>query len=387
MNGDSTQSTEIVSELRNGFSQLSNDIRQMVTTTSAGLNNIQGDARYSSSVLKSAGERIKGTFAKGMGFVGQTFSSSYNAPAHIGRDLAYNWGLTSSRDMEAPLAKSLARRNLGMRGENLGSLVMKDILPTALMFTNTPLWAGYSAMTMGMEDKREVNKWKINLAQTSKQFIRGDVSTALEGTGWNENQLGQLASYHMSMGKNYKGISSGEQELLSQIAPAIGAMKDVSSVAEYKRNYRKLLDNTKEVMKTLHTSLDESVKLIQDMNQLGIKDVSGFTKLTGKATNLTNFTEDQIVQIASNVGGSFQKMGFSKDYSAKMAVEGAIAKEGVAIPGMLNIFSRKEMIASMLTPDMKYDPSTVAGVLNGTIGYTDLISKGSKNYGQINSSV
>jgi len=371
----------IAEEIRKGFSGLSADLKGALKGADSGLSRLSSDVKYGGSVLGGATRRIKHGVGTAFGFIGETFSSEFNKPSRFARDLYYLNSNKTPRDMSREQAKYYAQEHMNQRLDTFGNFVAKDLA----MWSSLGYLPGWER---GVGNSKDFYAWKNITDRSSKHFITGmNSSNRLTGTGWSDSEASNVASFHQDFALSNKTFSQDEQQSITDISSQLGYFNKTSSVQEYKKKYKELIDGTKEIMKTLHASMEEGVQMMSSLSSMKIDNKPGFIKNVGIAAANSGYSSQQILQYAGMTSDNFYSQGFSKKFGAEIAVE-AIKSGGQQLRlGSVGKFLSGDINkAAFMNKDMTFNEDLYKSLLSGKSSYSDIMEPGMSNLADFSSS-
>ena len=377
------ENDNIGKDISRGFDRLSKDIRGMTDKISRTAERMDRDL---SNTARQANSKVGPVAERTANFLGETFTREYNKPALWSRDLVTMMGRTP-RDMSQRQASAYATDHWNQRLGQVGSDVVTNLLPLAMyMFGGVPGMIGATAIEMlappEMSKARRINEYKAMIDRTSQNYmLSGNSTNSITGRGWNKTQRNEIAKFHAITENDEKLIDSNEQMMMAEIAGMGGYFKDIKTTDEYKHKYRKLIDGTKEAMKTLHMSLEEATGLMTEINNMRISDSPGFIRNVGLAAARSGMSSDQVISYAKNIGASLNMAGIEKEDAYNLATGMMTDNPGVNrhnIESVSNAVNSPTFIAGFMG-EKGIDQDKVDSFLSGDTSYIDHIKRGA-NY-------
>jgi hypothetical protein len=401
-------------DIRNGLANLVEEIKKSYRGIEEGMTRMSRDMTDTSRTIKEGSSRLNRDFAEfkrdveggtrrfmssagvasrsAISFLGETFTRDFNKPALWSRDLAQVTGMAPEpRDMTRAQARMIAERNWRQRGEQFGDTILREGVGLAAYFVpgvGLPVGLAYSAaMSRYVPDKKRMYEWDAMLENTSQKYILSGISkNRVSGVGWSESERRDLSLYHLQTERDNKYFKKEEHQLIANLSAEMGYFNadNTKSIADYKQNYKRLLDGTKEAMKVLHISLEEAIETMGVLGQMGVKDVASATRRIGVTAAATGMSRQQVMQYAQNMGQGLINIGVSKDdafnIAAGMASSGTPATAPISVN---NLMADTAVIAGLLDDEGKIDKDYVNRVIAGEIGYSDIITRGTSYMGKL----
>ena len=110
------------------------------------------------------------------------------------------------------------------------------------------------------------------LEQTSYRYINAGSALADPrfGSGMSRNARREATNFIMGMERNDPFLDMDDMNNILQGSSSMGLMNGVSSMDQFKSRFKDIADAVKVVTKTLHTTLEQSLKTIQELRSIGI---------------------------------------------------------------------------------------------------------------------
>lgn len=366
--------------IEKGFRRLSQDIKRYTDTVIRGSQRITSDVKHVGSVTEGAHKSfMSSVVAPPMRVIGRAFSREFNTPPFWLKDLVYQAG-REPLDMTRAQARYYAGRHWRQRGDQLKHSFFTDILPLVGLFGGMPTYLAAEAAgsIFGGRDAKETWAWRNLMDKTGQSFITSGYSNnTVTGTGWSEAEQASLSRFHYDFAKENKIFNAESQRQIQEFATNIGYFDKTTNMDEYKRKYKDLISGTKEVMQTLHQSMEEALKTMGYISKLGVSDVSGTIKDIGVAAAATGMSSAQVLQFAGGVSGALYQKGFSKEYGADVGLNAATAgakehRAGITATHMSN----PKLMAAFFDENMNFKQETWDKFAAGEYDPLDIITQG-----------
>lgn len=151
------------------------------------------------------------------------------------------------------------------------------------------------------EDVQEHTQRVNYLRDSSFRYMQGGGpgSDGRYSTGFNRAEAGKIARGITSMGIEDIQLSQGEMSGILDSGTQMGLFKGagINDSASFLKKFKELVTNVKQVSRTLNMSLDEGMRAMAEMNQMGISspsDVSRFTRGTSTMGAAGGYTSQEM---------------------------------------------------------------------------------------------
>lgn len=313
-----------VDMLQNSMSQLVGELRQVGdairesarSISSYGMHQASQFAGFTTSAnnaLVGGAASIMAAPPAGTNFFRETFSSQFNKPSLWSRDLVAMAGLRTYDDMYKSEAQRYARHNLGYRAEMAGLKTMQtagSLASWALPFpANLVVGLGVNA-TLGeyIKNRQQENDWWGYLDKVGRNnALLGKGGT---GTGWTDSSLKDMSKWLSTQDKAWYNRGAMKQEdMQTTIAAAEmqGYFFNTVDPQDFKRKVTKLVNNTKDIMRTMKMANDEAAALIGEMEFFGYKDSNRTIKEMNRTAAMTGLSFSDV----KNFGMEYAKTNYA----------------------------------------------------------------------------
>lgn len=370
----------IGNDISRGFDRLSKDLREMTDKINRSFNSIDRDL---SNTARQVNNRVEPAVNRTASFLGETFTREYNKPALWSRDLVTMMGRTP-RDMTSRQAQAYATDHWNQRLGQAGSDVLTNLLPLGMyMFGGIPGIIGATAMETLMPPEiskaRRINQYSAMIDRSSQNYmLSSNSSNSITGRGWSIAQRNEIAKFHAMTENKDKLINGEEQMVMAEMAGLGGYFKGTRTTDEYKNKYRKLIEGTKEAMKTLHMSLEEATNMMNEISSMGINNSTGFISNVSLAAARSGMSSDQVMSYARNIGASLNMAGIGKEGAYNLATGMITDKPGVNrynIESVTKTVNSPALIAGFMGKD-GIDEKMISGFLSGETSYRNVLKQG-----------
>lgn len=183
----------------------------------------------------------------------------------------------------------------------------------------------YEAITMS-EKRERFEQLAIKQGHADVNSIHS--RNKITGTGWSKEQSSDigwfLGTADLTSGFSEEGITS----LVGQGGQG-GYFKGANTVGEYKKKVKELMEGTERIMKALHTSQEEAVDVMNNINKMKVSDKTGFIGKLNQASAMSGLSSRQLTGFASSMGGQwYNQYGMNRESSAGVALSMAGLSEG-----------------------------------------------------------
>jgi len=375
----------VLKEMKQSIDNLAHNFSQGVNTLQQGTERLVSSVSSGYNTVAEATNRfMSGPVARTLGTVQNTFSREFNAPAHFGRDLAVLFG-REPRDMTSGQANYFAKEHWNQRLNQAGNFVKDEALGWGSFFAGSALTSATAAGIPGgiaavaayeiakgklFRDPEEMYRYKNIINTVGLDSITSEYSRdKIQGVGFTSRESTDLSKWHQDIIKeDYKKTFKGDEfELVLQAAGAGGYYKELKGVEDYKRRTQELFKGTKEVMKTLHMSLEEAVQVMNDVGKMKIPNAVPFIRKVGTASAFTGMSTSQITNYAEKVGDQMHKtLGVSKGFASEMAVGSLASGAGTYGVNAFNEFASNDaFLLGIMGENGKIDKDLLIRSLSG----------------------
>ena len=253
------------------------------------------------------------------------------------------------RNLEPGESQAKARKDLAERlavGET--ALLTEGVLPTVLgglgaaagsAFLPGPGTVGGliggAALGIGADMVLNADVVKDHFArgafieEASDRFMRTGQSTALDGRGFDREEVGEVVNFLEAVGDRESFFSKEELDGLMRDLTSRGLFDDSRSVDDFKAKFTKAKDNLQAIMQQVGVSIEEGTQLLSDLSQVGVGEYEVPTVL-------------RQLEMASN------RAGLDVSQTTGWAVQGAVqALQGTGIDYRLGVGLQTSNLAQM----------------------------------------
>jgi hypothetical protein len=270
------------------------------------------------------------------------------SPEYHGQQLSFGQSLSgafargiSPRNMKASDYEAIARRDLSERMAQTTLAIGTEVaapsmigagvtkLATRLIGASGPVGIGLGiAAGFGVDAllNNDIVRHHLQrgsfLEQASGRFIRPGVSNSKMGRGFDRSEIGDISRHISGLSAEDPTFSKDEYDDLLKDFTFAGNFNGVRDVEEFKRKFTESKDNLKAIMETFHTSIKEGVKVMEQMNALGVdqSNVKGHVERMSHVAQMSGLSPSSAmqasIQMSSNVFGG---TGIDLSYGQSMA--------------------------------------------------------------------
>jgi hypothetical protein len=252
-------------------------------------------------------------------------NNEYNKPSNWWRDTLALGG-KEFIDVSSQDARRRARRNWSVRGQDL----MHSAISTGMAFipvVGLPLALGYEflAKPLLMEDSRRTNEYWDWYEKTGGRNIGAKWSRSAEG-GWTQVEQKALAEQTQVLYKG-SGYKKSQFDDMMAMAEQSGYFKayDKTSVDQQVTKIKKMMNDAKYVMQTLHTTAEEAVKILSDVEKMGKTGgkvgTHAYTSQLNRASAYSGLSPMQLHEYSVGRSDFFKGMGYSTRNATEMTLQ------------------------------------------------------------------
>jgi len=322
-----------------GFDKLGRIFKESLTEVKETIVNtnqvIHRDAERTSNYMLSQASVIAG---KTSTFMNETFSRDFNKPALWSRDIAALVGNANYRDMSPEQAKYYAGVHMKQRGE-MGLVQAAGLAAWIGPGGGVIPGFAYSMLAQPILEKYVVQRHEYQnyLDKTGmKNILAGQSQNTLMHTGWTDEQKKDLTKYLMGRPYSETGFDREEADQIREFADQLGYYKGTASVENYKQKTKALFTNVREIMKALHTSVEDAVEVMAGVSMMaGPAGGKPYKEAVGQliaAVHYTGLPPTQLMGVANQVGESlYNAYGVKKEWGSRWGLELQKRKETALI--------------------------------------------------------
>lgn len=242
-----------------------------------------------------------------------TWNNEYNRPASWWRDTLALMG-KDFVDVNKEESQKMAKRNWNYR-LTMGAWEAPGLALYSVPIVGMPLGLAYDAFAapaLQAGTKRRYEYWNF-LDRTGARNVDARFSSNPRG-GFTDTEKSQLAAEIEGLYKG-SGFTKKQSDELVQISEQAGYFKsyDKQTIDSYRRKHEQILKDAKYAMQTLHTTTEETVKVLSDISRTGgVKGSVNQINMINKAAAYTGLSPTQITEFAQGRMGTYTAMGFSE---------------------------------------------------------------------------
>ena len=373
-----------------GFDKLGRIFKESLTEVKETIINtnqvIHRDAERTNNYMLNQASVAAG---KASTFMSETFSKEFNKPALWSRDIVALTGNVDYRDMTTEQAKYYAGEHMKQRGEM--GLVQAGGLAAWLGGGAVPGLA-YSFLAQPILEKYVTQRhgYQNYLDKTGmKNILAGQSRNTLMHTGWDDDQKKELTTFLMGRPYSETGFDREEADQIREFADQLGYYKGTASVENYKQKTKSLFTNVREIMKVLHTSVEEAVEVMAGVSMMaGPAGGKPYTEMVGQLVSAVRYTglpPTQLLGVANQVGESlYNAYGVKKEWGSNWGLELQKNKDTAPIKqaGLEYLMTNPAYMAAFSTWDKdagEFNVDTAKLLKMGTMGMGDILEEGMKN--------
>lgn len=363
---------QMVGELRMVGQQINYSVRTLSSSISQQSAAMGGISLAMHQQSMGGGYAMNQSVVPKANFLAETFSKDFNKPSFWARDIMYKTGIMSDpNDMTDAEAQYYAGRNLGRRGKKLGLQAARygtGALLSMIPVVGKPLALGFD-ITAGefLENEQQKDEWQDWLNRTgSRTVLSGNSTNTLTGSGWSHTQERDIAKHLAKKDKKFYNTEAFKYEELQElmdVAESGGYFFNTLNVEEFKRKQTQLINNTKEVMKTMKMTLDEAGSMLSELSFAGFSSPMKSIKEMNSVAAATGLSIGEV----KNYGIGYARQqwaeyGVNKDDSSSLALS-VLKKynkqQGLGAEGEMTLVERLMSSNKMMAWGMtSYDPAT-----------------------------
>lgn len=362
---------QLVGELRNVGAAIGQSARSL---NSAGLQQV---SQFSSSVnavhgaAMAGAHRVMAPSDGGGNFFRETFSSQFNKPSLWSRDLVALSGLKDYEDMYGHEVQRYARQNMSHRMESAGVGALRAgafggsmLIKSTLVGLPVGLALDYTVGEFAKNVEQKHDWWRYLDKAGSNNVLMGKGAGAYGG--WGDESLNDMSRWLSTQDKTWYGNreSMKYEELQSTVMSAEmqGYFFNTVDTADFKQKVTKLVQDTKEIMKTMKMANDEAAALIGELSYFGYKDASKTIKDMNRTAAMTGLSFSEVKSYGMEYAkSSYDAFTTDKDVSTQL-INSLLQKYDKLTMGGAEEEARgiNRMITSPLAHliGTKYDPNT-----------------------------
>lgn len=333
-----------------------------------------------------------------------TFNNEYNRPANWWRDIMALNG-KQFVDTSAADAKKYASRNWEYRGK----MAAWDAVGTAMYFVpgglGLPLGLAFDNIVKPMiveGDKRSYEYWNF-LDRVGSRNVDARLTRNPQG-GFTDADKKTIADQIQGAWKG-TGFKKGQWDELFQLTEQAGYYKtyDKASVDSFREKAERMARDAKYMMQTLHTTTQETAKIMGDINKMGGTPGSTYQiNLLNKAAAYTGLAPTQVHEFAMGRSETFRARGYGEKESYTASMNQLVDAINAFAPGakprpeqVLNDYDRivqigetgtstASLMASIMTPSgnggLAVDVDKFNRLMSGGADAADLVREGAANF-------
>jgi hypothetical protein len=355
MTGAMQQARSFIDTARLGFQKFTNDVQNVMLTTSAGLDSVMPRPQF------SPGTEYRPNFSQ-MGPFRSGFESltgwGYNPNMSMTPGRYREYALNNMSDQVVELGKGALE--MGAMATGVGGAVAGALGATGLAAAGLTLAVPAAAAYLGSEAFLATGGYDVRPALQARAFVR-DASWRFLSGRFNDQAASEIGMQVATAARseNLVGMRMTQGEAMGIVQQAIdtGGFDTVRTADEFKQRAKTYIESTKYVMQQLGTTMNEAVGFMKDwMNQGLVTDTqSARTFSTGQAAMAyrAGYTPNELhafgMQSAEMVRGTGIMMGAGY-LSGQMALSGVKAgmTAGAFTPEMINQMGGAENAAATI---------------------------------------
>lgn len=252
-------------------------------------------------------------------------NNEYNKPSNWWRDVLALAG-KDFIDVSNAEARKRARRNWELRGQDL----LHSGIATGLAFipgAGIPLALGYEflAKPLLMENAKRTNEYINWYENTGQRNIGARWSRAYEG-GWTESEQRELAERTQ---KAYKGsgFKKSQFDEMISVAEQYGYFRtyERTTVDQQVTKIKKMMSDAKYVMQSLHTTAEEAMKILGDVERMGNQggkiNTYAYVSQINRASAYSGLSPMQLHEYSVGRSEFFKGLGYSSRGATEMTTQ------------------------------------------------------------------
>jgi len=252
-------------------------------------------------------------------------NNEFNKPSNWWRDTLALAG-KDFVDVSSEDAKRRAKRNWGIRVQDLAH----SGVSTALAFVpgvGLPLSLGYEFLAKPalMEKSRRTNEYWDWYEKTGNRNVGARWSRSYDG-GWTDSEQKELAARTQSAFKG-SGFKKSQFDEMMSMAEQSGYFKtyERTTVDQQVTKVKKMMSDAKYVMQSLHTTAEEAVKILGDVEKMGNKggkvNTHSYVSQLNRASAYSGLSPMQLHEYSVGRSEFFKGMGYSSRGATEMTAQ------------------------------------------------------------------